>query len=86
MASVASVTFAAGVGLATGSDNVADLVTGLGASCNDFANDLMAGNDGAEDECAQAAVDDVDVGAAAATVGDLDLDVLEAEGSRGRGW
>lgn len=83
MASVASVTFAAGFGLATDSDNVADLVTGLGASCNDFANDLMAGNDGTEDECAQAAVDDVDVGA---TVGDLDLDVLGAEGSRGRGW
>jgi len=82
------------IGLATGSDNVADLVTGLRASCNDYANDLIAGNDGVEDECAQAAVDNVDVGTAAATVGDLDLDVLRAEeskgrgveGSRGRGW
>lgn len=81
VASVASVTVAAGVGLATGSDNVADLATRLGASCNDFDNNLVAGNDGAEGECTQAAVDDVDVGAAVVVVGDLDLDVLGAEGA-----
>lgn len=39
----------------------------------------MAGNDGSQLELTPAAGDGVDVGSTAATVGDLDLDVLGAE-------